>query len=112
MTHLGNTVKKGFEQQLMLFKGLCIISLLFSADEYIGATRKHHIAFYKRVLLMSPLSEERQYPGLNINMRLLSGSFKENYLKVCERWGDKIKVTDAELVEYQQMIFGNIKSTI
>ena len=109
---LNESISTGFAHQLLLFKGLCMISLLFNADANIGATRRHHIPFYKRVLLMPSLSDERQYPGLNVNMSLLGGSFKDNYQKVCEKWGDKIQVTEAELLHFRQKIFPDRKVAI
>lgn len=85
------------DRQLLLFRAFIVVALNCQADYYIGAARRNHVAFYRRVALMAPISEERQYPGLQAHMALLGGNFAQNYRRVCDLSGDRLRIPHEEV---------------
>jgi hypothetical protein len=51
----------------------------------LAAVRGHHVPFYKRVLLLSRVSQARIFPGLNYPMYLLACDYQERIAAVYKK---------------------------
>jgi hypothetical protein len=69
---------------LFLMRHVAVVAQV-RADYLLAAVRANHLLFYKRVLLLNPISEGIQYPGLNSTMYLTAHNFSEKIGQIYEK---------------------------
>ncbi len=89
--------RRGRARQLLLFRALVLCCQVFDVDWYLGAARPRHVPFYRRLVLLSPWSDPRVYPGLSTPMVLLGGRFRRNLRLFQERRGESLAWTQPDL---------------
>lgn len=52
----------------------------------LAAVREQHVPFYRRYLMMFPISKPKYYPGLRFSTILLCASMTPTYAHVCSRY--------------------------
>ncbi|MGB7301901.1 MAG: hypothetical protein WA888_24140 [Burkholderiaceae bacterium] len=62
-----------------------IMVALVNGDWAIAAVKKHHQAFYERVMRLTPASEPRYYDEMNSSFTLMVANVLDKYASVCAR---------------------------
>ncbi|MEM7035298.1 MAG: hypothetical protein AAF629_37510 [Chloroflexota bacterium] len=95
-------LKRSYGPQVYLFRMILLNALTYQADFIITAVRKKHVRFYKRMFGFLPISEAKPYPGLTVEMVLISLT-REDYLAAANRIPE-LHIEDHEIREYRQCL--------
>lgn len=71
----------------------------YNSDYLITAVRKNHAPLYQRYLLMEPISNLKNFPGVNFETILMAGDVKKNLSTILQK-EELYNISDEEMAMY------------